>query len=157
LGERVAVNARQATILVQVLNRSLLHPANQSTTTSTDPPAGVHLFVWHYSTLSPRLELDSIVSSFGLGDSNGSEISSTDPEQLYARERKLLEGRRVLPLVTLPEYVGLSSNVRDWMPAPWGEWHLADVWLDVPEPGSTQPADSHNMGMPITPPPGVKP
>jgi hypothetical protein len=160
LGERVAVNARQAAILVQVVNRGLLHTSNTTSALSSDPAAGVHLFVWHYSTLSPRLELDSFVSSLGLGGSNGSEISSTDPEQLYARERKLLEERRVLPLVTMPEYVGLGANVRDWMPARWGEWHLADVWLDVPEPASAQPADSYNKGVPVTPPsasPGGKP
>lgn len=160
LGERVAVNARQAAILVQVVHRGLLRSTSTTSTASTDPAAGVHLFAWHYSALSPRLELDSFVSSLGLGASNGSEISSTDPEQLYARERKLLEERRVLPLVTLPDYVGLGANVRNWMPARWGEWHLADVWLDVPEPSSPQPADSLNRGVPATPPSaslGVKP
>jgi hypothetical protein len=160
LGERVAVNARQAAILVQVANRGLLHTANTTSAAAGDPAAGVHLFAWHYSTLSPRLELDSFVSSLGLVGSNASETSSTDPEQLYARERKLLEERRVLPLVTMPEYVGLGANVRDWMPARWGEWHLADVWLDVPEPASAQPADPHTMGILVTPPsasPGVKP
>jgi ABC-type transport system substrate-binding protein len=160
LGERVAVNARQAAILVQVLNRGQLHTTNTTSPASSDSPAGVHLFAWHYSTLSPYLELDSFVSSLGLGGSNGSETSSTNPEQLYGRERKLLEERRVLPLVTMPEYVGLGANVRDWMPARWGEWHLADVWLDVPEPAFAQPADSHTMGIPVTPPrasPGVKP
>jgi hypothetical protein len=157
LGERVAVNARQATILVQVVNRGQLHTLNTTAAASSYPAAGVHLFAWRYSTLSPRLELDSFVSSLGLGGSKGGETSSTDPEQLYARERKLLEERHVLPLVTMPEYVGLGQNVRDWMPARWGEWHLADVWLDVPESASGQPADSRTMGIPVTPPPGVKP
>jgi hypothetical protein len=160
LGERVAVNARQAAILVQVVNRGLLHTANSASAPSSDPAAAVHLFAWHYSTLSPRLELDSFVNSFGLGGSNGGEISSIDPEQLYTRERKLLEERRVLPLVTMPEYVGLGANVRDWMPARWGEWRLADVWLDVPESASAKPADSQNNEVPVTPPsasPGVKP
>jgi hypothetical protein len=160
LGERVAVNARQAAILVQVVNRGLLRTANSLSAPSSDPAAAVHLFAWHYSTLSPRLELDSFVNFFGLSGSNGGEISSIDPEQLYARERKLLEERRVLPLVTMPEYVGLGANVRDWMPALWGEWRLADVWLDVPESASAKPADSQNNGVPVTPPsasPGVKP
>jgi hypothetical protein len=30
----------------------------------------------------------------------------------------------------MPEYIGLGAAVRDWMPERWGEWHLADVWLD---------------------------
>jgi hypothetical protein len=29
------------------------------------------------------------------------------------------------------------------MPAHWGEWHLADVWLELPEPAA---ADSSNTG-----------
>jgi peptide/nickel transport system substrate-binding protein len=160
LAERVAVNARQATILVQVLNRLLPRGTTTSTAASSDPRAGVHLFVWHYSSLSPRLELDSFVRALGLNASNGSEISSAHPEQLYARERDLLQERFVLPLITMPEYVGLGPNVRDWMPARWGEWHLADVWLDLPESGSPHPAGSPSLGVPTTSPsvsPGAKP
>lgn len=141
LGERVAVNARQAAILVSSLPHALPPEAGGTTTTSSDPGAGLHLFAWHYSALSPRVEMESFVSALNLGTSSENAISTTDPEQLYARERKLLEERRVLPLVALPESVGLGPNVRDWMPARWGEWRLADVWLDLPEPAlaSTEP------------------
>ncbi|HTT32493.1 MAG TPA: ABC transporter substrate-binding protein [Methylomirabilota bacterium] len=136
LGERVAVNARQALIPVQVLNRSPLRTTRTTTTSTSEPAAGLRLFVWHYSSLSPRVELETFVSSLNLGPATENGTVSADPEQLYARERKLLEDRRVLPLVALPEYVGLGRNVRDWMPGRWGEWHLADVWLDVPESGA---------------------
>jgi hypothetical protein len=133
LGERVAVNARQALIPVQVVNRPLLRTPHTATTSSSEPAAALHLFVWHYSLLSPRVELETFVAALNLGSSSENGNLSADPEQLYVRERKLLEERRVLPLVTLPEYVGLGQNVRDWMPARWGEWHLADVWLELPE------------------------
>jgi hypothetical protein len=161
LGERVAVNARQAAILVQVVNRAAPHGAATATSASGDPAGGVHLFSWHYSSLSPRVELESMVSTLNFGDANEGAVSSTDPEQLYAREKKLLEERRVLPLVALPEYIGLSQKVRDWMPARWGEWHLADVWLDVPEPGAAQPGNPNATATPATLPlaafPGAKP
>ena len=134
LGERVAVNARQATLLVQVVNRTAPHTPGNTSTASSDPAPGLHLFAWHFSALSPRLELESFVTALNLGEPSESVVSTTDPEQLYAREKKLLEDRRILPLVALPEYVGLGQNVRDWMPARWGEWHLADVWLDLPAP-----------------------
>ncbi len=157
LGERVAVNARQAAILVQVVNRA----AARATTTSSEPAAGVHLFSWHYSSLSPRVELESMVSTLNFGNSNEPAVSSTDPELLYAREKKLLEERRVLPLVALPEYVGLGQKVRDWMPARWGEWHLADVWLDLPGPSPAQPGNPNGTETPATQPaaasPGAKP
>jgi peptide/nickel transport system substrate-binding protein len=151
LGERVAVNARQAAIPLQVVNRALPHGAGNTTSASSDPIAGLHLFAWHYSSLSSRVELESFVSTFNLGELSVNVVSSTDPEQLYAREKKLLEERRVLPLVVLPEYVGLGQNVRDWMPARWGEWHLADIWLDVAEPSVEQRGNSNAVL------PGAKP
>jgi peptide/nickel transport system substrate-binding protein len=150
LGERVAVNTRQAAIPLQVVNRPVSR-GGSAAANSNDTTAGVHLFAWHYSSLSSRVELESFVSTLNLGESSGSAVSSTDPEQLYAWERKLLEERRVLPLVVLPEYVGLGLNVRDWMPARWGEWHLADVWLTVPEASAAQRGNSNATG------PGAKP
>ncbi len=157
LGERVAVNARQAAILVQVVNRTLSLPARSATSTSSDSASGLHLFSWHYSSLSPRVELESMVSALNLGDSSEAVVSSTDPELLYTREKKLLEDRHVLPLVALPEYIGLSQNVRDWMPARWGEWHLDDVWLDVPEPSPALPGNSNTPATPVAQPPAASP
>jgi hypothetical protein len=157
LGDRVAVNARQAAILVQVVNRPMTRGANNSANPSSDPAGGVHLFSWHYSSLSPRVELESMESTLNFGDPNDGAVSSADPEQLYAREKKLIEERRVLPLVALPEYIGLSQRVRDWMPARWCEWHLADVWLDLPESSAAQPANSNGTAIPATPPAAVSP
>jgi ABC-type transport system substrate-binding protein len=161
LGERVAVNARQAALIVQVMNHSVPHVSTTAAAAPSDPAPGLHLFAWHFSELSPRLGLESFVSAFNLGDSAENAVSTTDPEQLYAREKKLLEQRRVLPLVALPEYVGLGQNVRDWMPARWGEWHLADVWLDLPAANPAQADTSNSAATPAHPPaaplPGAKP
>jgi Bacterial extracellular solute-binding proteins, family 5 Middle len=166
LGERVAVNARQASILVQVINRPIAR-AGASTAVSTapsssEPASGVHLFAWHYSSLSPRVELDSLFAAYNLTEP--SEVNATssttnsatnnalnsDHEQLYARERRVLEERRVLPLVVQAETVGLASTVRDWMPARWGEWHLADVWLETPEPAPADALNSGNSAAPVS-------
>jgi len=159
LGERVAVNARQALIPVQVLNRSPLRTTRTTAASTSEPAAGLRLFVWHYSSLSPRVELETFVSALNLGPASENGNASADPEQLYLRERKLLEDRRILPLVALPEYVGLGHNVRDWMPARWDEWHLADMWLEVPESTPTPAAESP-AGTPSTAAPapmGAKP
>jgi hypothetical protein len=159
LGERVAVNARQTSILVQMVNRPALRAPGNTTATSSDPAPGLHLFAWRFTALSPRVELESFVTALDLGELPEGAVTSSDPEQLYAREKKLLEGRRVLPLVALPEYVGLGPNVRDWMPARWGEWHLADVWLDAP--GTSRPDTPSASETPLhptsAPSPGVKP
>jgi peptide/nickel transport system substrate-binding protein len=129
MGERVAVNARQANLLVQV---ALPGSANNSSTVAT----GLHLFAWHYDSLSPRAELEAFVRQL----LNGGELSpiTSDPEQLYAQERRLLEERRILPLVLLPEYAGVRANVHNWNASPWGDWRLADVWLDSEDPMTTK-------------------
>jgi ABC-type transport system substrate-binding protein len=161
LGERVAVNARQAAILVQVIARTAPR-ASATSATAADPPSGVHLFAWHYSSLSPRAELDSLFAAYNLTEPQEVNATSTDHEQLYARERKVLEDRRILPLVVQAESVGLGSTVRDWMPARWGEWHLADVWLELPEPAAADSLNIGNSAAPSSPQPraaasGAKP
>jgi peptide/nickel transport system substrate-binding protein len=147
LGERVAVNARQASILVQVIARPVARPGAASQAPS-DPPSGVHLFAWHYSSLSPRTELESMFAAYNLTEPPEVHATDTDHEGLYARERRVLEDRRVLPLILQAESVGLAPSVRDWMPAPWGQWHLADVWLDLPESAE---ADASNPAITTAP------
>ena len=159
LAERVAVNARQAGMTVQVINR----PAQREAGAATPPAesaASLHLFAWHVTSLSPRAELDALSRALGATESAGADAASAEPEQLYARERKILEDRRVLPLVALPEYAGIGANVRNWLPARWSEWHLAEVWLDLPESVAQQ-----NLNLPTaatqqqqpTAPAGAKP
>ena len=161
LGERVAVNARQATILVQVISRPVTR-AGASSPAPSDPPSGVHLFAWHYSSLSPRAELDSLFAAYNLTEPSEVNATNTDHEQLYARERRVLEDRRVLPLIVQAESVGLGPTVRDWMPARWGEWHLADVWLELPEPAAADSSNTGNSAVQASPQPqpvaaGAKP
>jgi peptide/nickel transport system substrate-binding protein len=130
LAERVAVNARQAGLSVLVISR----PAQrEAATLPAESTASLHLFVWHVTSLSPRMELDALLRAMGAGDSPGGDPASSEPQQLYRRERKILEDRRVFPLVALPEYAGVGASVRNWLPTRWGEWHLADVWLDLPD------------------------
>ena len=161
LGERVAVNARQAAIPVEVIARPVPR-AGAATTAPSDPPAGVHLFAWHYSSLSPRVELDSLFAAYNLTEPSEVNATSTDHQQLYARERRVLLDRRVLPLIVQAESVGLGANVRDWTPARWGEWHLAEVWLDLPAPTAADASSRGNSAVETLPQPrpvapGAKP
>jgi peptide/nickel transport system substrate-binding protein len=133
LGERVAVNARQASILVQVITRPATSPRNAAAASAPpDPASELHLFAWHYSSLSPRAELDSMFAAYNLIETPEGNATSTDHEQLYERERRVLDDWRILPLVVQADSVGVGPAVRDWMPARWGEWRLADVWLERP-------------------------
>jgi ABC-type transport system substrate-binding protein len=131
MGERVAVNARQANLLVQV---ALPGSANASALSGVN--GGLHLFAWHYDSLSPREELEEFVKQ--LIQSGDLPAGAADPEQLFLQERRLLEERRVMPLVFLPGYVGVRTNVRNWNASVWGDWRLADVWLESDEASSVK-------------------
>jgi ABC-type transport system substrate-binding protein len=144
VAERVAVNARQAGLSVQVVPRT---PA----AASSDPAAALNLFAWHVTSLSPRLELDALLKSMAVKETSPPDLSATDAAQLFARERRILGDRYLLPIVVLPEYAGLNANVRNWLPSRWGEWHLADVWLDFPDVAETSGAPSAAKWLPASP------
>jgi peptide/nickel transport system substrate-binding protein len=148
LAERVAVNARQAGLSVQPLLKT---GARDGSSRATDA-ADLHLFVWRYSSLSPGEELREFARAELAKDSKESNIA--DPDRRYAWERKILEERKLIPLVALPDYAGLAPTVRDWQPSAWGEWRLADVWL---EPAGAQPAVTRNSSPAVTTAPGVRP
>jgi len=148
MGERVAVNARQANLMVQV---ALPGSANNSPA----PASGLHLFAWHYDSLSPHAELEAFVKQ--LLDSVELPANSMDPEQLFAQERRLLEERRILPLMLLPEYVGVRVNVHNWNASPWGEWRLADVWLDSEDAVTTKAPASPQKNSSTARNPGARP
>jgi hypothetical protein len=148
MGERVAVNARQANLMVQV---ALPGSANNSPA----PASGLHLFAWHYDSLSPHAELEAFVKQ--LLDSVELPANSMDPEQLFAQERRLLEERRILPLMLLPEYVGVRANVHNWNASPWGEWRLADVWLDSEDAVTTKAPASPQKNSSTARNPGARP
>ena len=147
LGERVAVNARQANLSVQVVTHSSSVSGGAAPVSPGNPSVGLHLFAWHYDSLSPRAELEAMVDQLHLGPAHENTQPAADPELRYAEESRILEERRLLPLVLLPEYVGIAAPVRNWMPARWGEWRLADVWLEKSEsapaaPNNAAPSES---------------
>ena len=148
MGERVAVNARQANLLVQVAmsNASANVPASV---------VGLRLFAWHFDSLSPRAELESFVKQ--LADGAGLPPNATDPEQLFTLERRLLGERRILPLVFLPEYVGVRATVHNWNALAWGDWRLADVWLEPEETSSTKTAGAAQRENSTAGNPGARP
>ena len=149
LCERVAVNARQANIAIQVVSHTAVSG------TAALPPTGLHLFAWHYDSLSPRTELFDFQQFLhtDAGATQKSVPNDAATEQLYDAERNSLDTRQVLPLLLLPDYLGIAPNVRNWSASPSGDWRLADVWLD-----STEPATSNsNSPQSRSTEPGVRP
>ena len=140
LAERVAVNARQAGISVQLFGKA---PGRDSNARLADPPE-LHLFVWRISSLSPGEELRALAKAQHVEETKEGNLS--DPDRRYAWERRILSERKLMPLVALPDYVGLGTTVRDWPPGPWGEWRLADVWLAPAAAQKAAPSGSSPSG-----------
>ena len=126
IAERVAINARQAGIPMQIQPRVSVR---EDVATTKLEPETVHLVAWRYSSLSARVELHDMVNNLQL-QTDANEPAADSAEQIYEYERAQIGEHRLIPLVVVPQYVGLSARVRDWQPERWDAWHLADVWLD---------------------------
>ena len=121
---RIAVNARDAGIVVNT----------QAVTTSAQSMEA-RLVRLRIASPEPRAALAALEAELAPSLDAAGAAPLPDPvmlEELYGRERAIIDSFRVVPLVHLPEAFGLSPQVRDWMPLSWGAWRLADVWLELP-------------------------
>jgi ABC-type transport system substrate-binding protein len=119
LAERVAVNAHDAGLTVQV------SPQN--------PGADVRLVEVRLASLDPAQALAELAAALGLP--TPSEAAS--PADLYASERKLLEDFRTIPLFHVPILYGVASRVHVYAPPPvtrLGDWRFENVWLSGTAP-----------------------
>jgi len=121
---RIAVNARDAGIVV----------STQAVTTPAQS-MDARLVRLRIALPEPRAALTALLNELAASLDAASAAplpNRATPEEVYARERAVVDSFRVVPLVHLPEAYGLSPQMKDWMPRPWGAWRLADVWLDRP-------------------------
>ena len=135
LAERIAVNAREAGILLVVKALPASKTSAVSATSPGNPDVDVRLIRWRMPSPLPGVALTrllgAVASVSGVGPAPLPDAVS--PQQLYDRERTVVDSFRIVPLIWLPQVYGLSARVRDWKPpAPGEPWPLADVWLDVP-------------------------
>jgi hypothetical protein len=125
VAERIAVDAREARVQ---LTAQAMRPGLENGTDA-------RLVRLRMQSKSPVLALESFIDTLG-GMTKIEEKALPDPasaEDIYNRERAIVNSYRVVPLVWLPRVYGLSGRVRDWTPPRPGEsWPLADIWLDGP-------------------------
>jgi len=131
IGERVAVNARAAGLTVQIVSRSGVRAAGDGATAKLESEA--QLVRWRYTSLSSREALESEAAAWRWEIPEGDGLADADAQ--YAWEKRVMEERRILPLVAVPDFAAADTRLRNWSPAVWGEWRLADVWLDQAEAG----------------------
>ena len=120
--ERVAVNARDAGITLQVV------PLPEGW---RQMPEGVDLVI-------QRARFDGPIMDKGqMGATATAWLPITGaggPEQAYAAERQFVDSLAVIPLIHIPELLGIGSRVMDWSPTPWGAWRLESVSLEGEKP-----------------------
>lgn len=126
VAERIVVNAREAGI--PIMTQAITGGAN------TKANVNARLMRLRMSSPQPRAALETFLST--LAPIAGLEADPlpdpASPEEIYTRERAILDTYRVIPLVWLPQVYGLSARVRNWVaPGPGETWPLADVWLDT--------------------------
>ncbi|HEY1423214.1 MAG TPA: ABC transporter substrate-binding protein [Candidatus Acidoferrum sp.] len=147
IAERVAVNARAAGLTLQIAPKAAPRAASDGTAAKGENEA--QLIAWRYSSLSPREDLEILANAWHW------KIPETgmpaEAEARYAWEKRIMDEKDILPLVTVPDFAALDARVRNWSPAPWGEWRLGDIWLDSSEP-SSKPLDAAAKSSP-----GAKP
>src|SRR5277367_1671480 len=125
IAERIAVNARDAGIVL-----------------SAEPIANASASPVSYDARLVRLRMTSSHPRDALVSFQAAlpAMAGLDPtplpvaassEQIYERERAIVSGYRVVPLLWLPRVYGLGARVRDWTAPEAGEgWPFADVWLE---------------------------
>jgi hypothetical protein len=116
LAERIALNARDAGLQLQLTNSAT---------------ADLRLVRTPIASLDRRVALTALEAAVGVPLST---LSTDSAEDSYSAERRLLEARRVIPLLHARVSFGLSESVRNWSESPGGDWRLADVWLGAGKP-----------------------
>jgi peptide/nickel transport system substrate-binding protein len=120
--ERVAVNARDAGVTLQVV------PLPEGWRRM---PEGVDLVIKRARIDGRNLVEAERQAAALLGQPVGGQ---SVPEQAYAAERQFVDSLAVIPLIHVPELLGISSRVMDWSATPWGAWHLEQVSLQGEKP-----------------------
>jgi len=109
VADRIALNARDAGLTVTVGGND------------------VRLVELRVASQDPGRALAAMAASLSLPDPGRTDT----PEALFAAERTLLEGYRVIPLIHLPDVYGAAGRVRGGTGVTsLGEWHFENLWLD---------------------------
>jgi peptide/nickel transport system substrate-binding protein len=136
IGERIAVNARAAGILITLESE---RTAKRGVLAKRPDASLVRLDML---SAEPRVALASLLERLHLiamTNEDGEPLPNpATPEQIYEREASVVRRFSVIPIAWVPHVYGLSARVRDWTaPKPGEPLPLASIWLDqidaVPE------------------------
>jgi Bacterial extracellular solute-binding proteins, family 5 Middle len=138
VAERIVVNAREVGIAITARAAPRPHgppaPIDGRIMKRTSSGLGAFIVRMKMPSAKPWQTLEEFGNDSGVTTARSTPLltESSTPEEIYTRERAILDTYRVVPLVWLPQVYGLSARVRNWVaPGPGETWPLADVWLDT--------------------------
>lgn len=113
MADRIALNARDAGLTVTVVSAALR--------------ADVRLVRTRITSAETGPALAGLAAALGLPEPPRAETA----EALYAAERGLLDGFRVIPLFHVPDLYAVGPRVHGGPGiGPLGEWRFADLWIE---------------------------
>ena len=117
IADRIALNARDAGLVLSAA------PLNSI--------ADLRLIEVRIESSDPARALAALAAALALPEPSRAD----SPEALFAAERALLEGFRVIPLFHLPDIYGVHPRVKGASGiTPLGEWRFENLWLEPPRP-----------------------
>ena len=117
IADRIALNARDVGLALGAA------PLNSI--------ADLRLIEVRIESFEPARALAAMAAELGLAEPPRAD----SPEALYAAERALLEGFRVVPLLHLPDVYGVNPRVKGAPGvSPLGEWRFQNLWLEPARP-----------------------
>jgi peptide/nickel transport system substrate-binding protein len=127
IAERIAVDAREAGIVVQPYAESHI---NSRTSRSTINADAVLLRV-PLESVDPQTALAARIDDLGLfQEIIPAILGATRPEDLLEIERKLLATNRVVPVAHIPQALWLNSSAHNWQQLVTGAWQLDQLWVE---------------------------
>lgn len=121
IAERIAVNAREAGIILQTYGEVLAARA---------PNADLKLVRIRIDSPDPALALARVGEILTLPSlqkiANGQSI-----ENLYLAEREALKDYTIIPIAHLSEAFSLVPNLHDWSISSWGSLRFDDLWIEA--------------------------
>ena len=116
IAERIVVNARDVGLAISVTQSG---------------GADVSLLELRIAGTDAGKALGQLAAALGPAGTGTAPLGRVDtPELVYAAERAMLEGFRVIPLAHLPDVYGVGPRVKGGSGvAPSGEWRFEGLWL----------------------------
>ena len=127
VAERIAVDAREAGIIIQPLADPHTSTPSERKTLNADAV----LLRLPLQSLDPTAALAGLEQGLELSpEIHAAILSANRPEELLEVERKAVEDHRIIPVVHVSQAMWLNSNVHNWQILPNGAWKLDQLWVE---------------------------